>query len=159
MFYFYEHRNKIHWLGLKAVLPTLWGLSHQQWGIVGCVAGPTLILQLLHYLQRAQREGGGGFVRMFQTGAHTTVQTVVAIQSLLKDSQIEHTWFMALFSQVSTATPTCRRRSNRASAFNFIVFGERVLRILKTSHNISAISSSFVIVGGMMTLTDLRLTV
>lgn len=30
------------------------------------------------------------------------------------------TWFMALFSHVSTATPTCLSRSRRASAFNFI---------------------------------------
>lgn len=31
------------------------------------------------------------------------------------------TWFMALFSHVSTATPACLSRSRRASAFTFTV--------------------------------------
>lgn len=36
------------------------------------------------------------------------------------------TWFMALFSHVSTATPACLSRSRRASAFAFTVWGERL---------------------------------
>lgn len=35
------------------------------------------------------------------------------------------TWFMALFSQVSTATPACLSRSRRASAFAFTVWETR----------------------------------
>lgn len=33
-------------------------MSHRQWGVVGSVAGPTFILQLLHHLQHARRESG-----------------------------------------------------------------------------------------------------
>lgn len=120
-----KNRNKICWLDKKAVIPTQWGEeSHRQWGIMGSVGGPTFILQLLHHLQHAQRvKGVYAHIPNWRTHTQTHTDTYIGRGvHLLKDS---HTWFMALFSQVSTATPTCRRRSNRASAFNFIVFGER----------------------------------
>lgn len=75
---------------------------------------------------------------------HTYINSIGT--HIIQDSQTKHTWFMALFSQVSTATPTCRRRSNRASAFNFIVFGERKGWKVKKINYITALHTFFVLV-------------
>lgn len=74
--------------------------------------------------QKVQRQTKGS-----QSKKHTKCEeplfVTVGRLAHLSFSSSSITWFIALFIQVSTETPICFSRSSRASAFSFIIYGDK----------------------------------